>query len=249
MRTYNLTSRQKELLKAITGQLKAGTGKEPLIPVITNEGGFLIGIKGNFDRNLRGDLDALADEGLLLPRLNSKGQPIYSVRQSGYNAVENNFVLPDDDFNKIEINTGGGAIIGGNVTTSGGDFVGRDKNIMAGDNSIAIGGSVSGSNIIFGDGNTVKNVSSSDDLEKIIQQIQNSINNIQLDPDTIDEIKSDLDRVQEQMKKPEPNKEIIIKRLKSSLDYSNKITQAAPLVELIRKSVVIATQLFGGNKR
>jgi len=248
MKAYDLTPRQKELLKTIIEQLKAGTGKEPLIPVITNEGGFLIGIKGNFDRNLRGDLDILADAGLLMPRLNSKGQPIYSVKQSGYNAVDNNFVISDDEANKVEINTGGGAYIGGNVSTSGADFVGRDRNLNVGNDSIAIGGNISGSTIIMGDGNIVNSISPSDDLEKLLHQIQGSINSVELDIDTIDEIKSDLARVREQMEKSEPNKEIILKRLRSSQDYLSLITKAAPITELLRKSVVVATQLFGGNK-
>jgi len=245
MAVYDLTPRQKELLKTIVEQMKAGTGREPLVPVITFGGGYLIGIKGDFDQNLRGDLDILADAGLLMPRFNSKGEIIYSVKQRAYDAVENNFVAPDRESN---INTGGGVYIGGNVTTSGGDFVGRDKNLHHNEKNIGIGGNVSGSTIIIGDGNIVNSDSPSDDLAKLLQQIQSSINNIELDTDTIDEIKSDLEKVREQMEKSEPNKEIILKRLRSSQDYLSLITKAAPLAELLRKSVVVATQLLGGNK-
>lgn len=46
-----------------------------------------------------------------------------------------------------KIDTGGGAYISGGVNTGGGDFVGRDRNT-----SVSIGGNVSGSNIIIGNG-------------------------------------------------------------------------------------------------
>lgn len=51
-----------------------------------------------------------------------------------------------------DVNTEGGAYIGGNVNTAGGDFVGRDKHVNV--NSIHVGGSVSNSTLIAGDGNT-----------------------------------------------------------------------------------------------
>ena len=81
----------------------------------------------------------------------------------------------------------------------------------------------------------------------LIQQIQDALNKLELDTETINEIKSDLAKVGQQISKPEPNKGIILKRLKSSLEYAKLITAAAPLVELLRKSVIAATQLLGGN--
>jgi hypothetical protein len=59
--------------------------------------------------------------------------------------------------NPEEVNTEGGAHIGGNVNTGGGDFVGRDKNVNVGGRSIYVGGSVQGSTLIAGDGNTTNN--------------------------------------------------------------------------------------------
>ncbi len=57
---------------------------------------------------------------------------------------------------KREVDTGGGTYIGGDVDTGGGDFVGRDKVVRAeGPGSVAIGGNVSGSNIVTGSGNVV----------------------------------------------------------------------------------------------
>ncbi len=57
--------------------------------------------------------------------------------------------------NERNVNTSGGAYVGGNVNTGGGDFVGRDKNVTAGERGVAIGGNVSGSTIITGDHNVV----------------------------------------------------------------------------------------------
>ena len=48
-----------------------------------------------------------------------------------------------------QLNTEGGAYIGGSVKTGGGDLVGRDKNV-----SVSVGGDMSG-NMVIGDGNTI----------------------------------------------------------------------------------------------
>lgn len=57
---------------------------------------------------------------------------------------------------KRDIDTGGGAHVSGNVNTGGGDFVGRDKKVTAtGPGSIAVGGSVTGSQLVTGSGNVI----------------------------------------------------------------------------------------------
>ena len=50
-----------------------------------------------------------------------------------------------------QINTGGGAYVGGTVNTGGGDFVGRDKIVTAGSRGVAVGGNITGGTIITGD--------------------------------------------------------------------------------------------------
>jgi hypothetical protein len=57
-----------------------------------------------------------------------------------------------------QVNTEGGAYIGGNVNTGGGDFTGRDKKVSSSGTNINIGGSVNGGVIIIGDGNTVHKI-------------------------------------------------------------------------------------------
>ncbi len=120
MAEYNLTSQQKELLKTIVEQMKSGKAQEPLIPVISHSGSSIIGIQGNFGRNLLGDLEVLSESDLLGFRYNSSGNKIYTVKQSAYDAVENNFVIPESQV-PTQINIG--AIIrdmsGGNVQAVG----------------------------------------------------------------------------------------------------------------------------------
>ena len=60
---------------------------------------------------------------------------------------------------KPQVDTGGGAYVGGNVDTGGGDFVGRDKtgDVSVGD--ISVGGDVKGGNIIIGHNNVVTSLS------------------------------------------------------------------------------------------
>ena len=120
MAEYNLTSKQKQLLKTITEFVKAGKAKEPLIAIVSNDGGVIMGITEKFDRNLLGDLEILCEVDLVGFRYNSKGNKIYTVKQSGYDAVENNFVVPESQL-PTQINIG--AIIrdmnGGNVQAVG----------------------------------------------------------------------------------------------------------------------------------
>jgi hypothetical protein len=120
MAEYNLTSQQKELLKTIVDQMKSGRAQEPLIPVSSHSGSSIIGIQGSFGRNLLGDLEILSEADLLGFRYNGKGDKIYTVKQSAYSAVENDFVIPESQVS-TQINIG--AIIrdmsGGNVQAVG----------------------------------------------------------------------------------------------------------------------------------
>jgi len=95
MATYNLTSRQTQLLRTIVTNLKDGKLEEPIIPVCHRNGCSIIGIAEDFGPNLRGDLDALCDLDLMGARYNDRGNKIYTVKQAGYDAVANDFVLPE----------------------------------------------------------------------------------------------------------------------------------------------------------
>ncbi|MDX9990884.1 MAG: SUMF1/EgtB/PvdO family nonheme iron enzyme [Anaerolineales bacterium] len=57
-------------------------------------------------------------------------------------------LTPLPPVNKTKISTDGGAYVGGNVQTGGGDFTGRDKTTSAGQGGVAAGGNISDSTIL-----------------------------------------------------------------------------------------------------
>lgn len=54
-------------------------------------GSSIIGIEKEYDRSLKGDLHVLEEEGLLSCTYTSKGTPSYTLLQTAYTAVGNNF--------------------------------------------------------------------------------------------------------------------------------------------------------------
>jgi len=63
-----------------------------------------------------------------------------------------------DKKEKPQLDTGGGAYVGGNVNTGGGEFTGRDKQVSASGGGVAIGGSAANNLIVTGDGNVLRQV-------------------------------------------------------------------------------------------
>ena len=94
MANYNLTPRQKEVLRRLVEAVKSGQAQEPLIVACSIQDCEVIGV-GTFDHSLSGDLDILCDADLLGFRYNNRDNKIYTIKQSGYDAVENNFVAPE----------------------------------------------------------------------------------------------------------------------------------------------------------
>jgi hypothetical protein len=91
MKEYNLTARQKQLLTIIVENINKGKDIEPLVPSITLQDSQIIGIDHKFDHTLMGDLDVLCEADLLSVAYTSRGDKVYTVKQSGYDAVSNNF--------------------------------------------------------------------------------------------------------------------------------------------------------------
>ena len=121
MTKYNLTPQQRDLLKTIVEQMKSGQVQEPLIPVIShNSGSSIIGIKGNFGRNLLGDLEVLSEADLLGSRYSSSGNKIYTVKQSAFDAIDNDFTIPEGQAStQINIGTIIREMSGGNIQAVG----------------------------------------------------------------------------------------------------------------------------------
>jgi len=94
--TYHLTEKQEDLLRTIVESLKAGEIEEPIIVAGDKSGYHILGMDKDFGTSLSGDLGALCDSCLMGFDYNSRGNKIYYVRQPGYDAVANHFVLPDE---------------------------------------------------------------------------------------------------------------------------------------------------------
>lgn len=95
MATYNLTEKQKKLLTTIVEHIKTGQLEEPIITSCTFSGCEIIGIDEKFGHNLLGDLESLCDADLMGYCYNSNGNKKFSVKQAGYEAIINNFVIPE----------------------------------------------------------------------------------------------------------------------------------------------------------
>jgi len=136
-------------------------------------------------------------------------------------------------------NSGGGAYIGGNVTTSG----------TYNNTNIQIGGDVSSSIIIAGDGNIVGNrnitQSTHEELIKLIKEIKKKLEAINVSSDELQELKEDVTKIEKQLEKPRPNKTIVLERLKSASEFIKSVSGATPtLIDLVQKALTIAQKYF-----
>jgi hypothetical protein len=97
MNGYNLTDKQKELLRKLIKYVEERKLREPIAPVGTDQG-YFIPLRGGgsleHQGDLIGDLDALCDAGLISARYGAKGTKFYNVKPAGYDAVDNNFGTP-----------------------------------------------------------------------------------------------------------------------------------------------------------
>lgn len=97
MNRYNLTDRQKELLRKLIKYVEERRLREPITLVGTDQGYFIpLRGGGSFEHqgDLIGDLDALCDAGLISARYGAKGTKFYNIRQASYDAVDNDFEVP-----------------------------------------------------------------------------------------------------------------------------------------------------------
>ena len=95
MAEYNLTQKQKRILQVLVENVRSGAVEEPILTICSLTECSIIGIEEEFDYNLVGDLEALCEADLLSYRYSTKGEKLYTIKQSGYIAVENSFVVPE----------------------------------------------------------------------------------------------------------------------------------------------------------
>ena len=129
----------------------------------------------------------------------------------------------DEDINKIK--TGGGAYVGGNVGTSGGEFIGRDKVTTAGAGGVAVGGNMTGSNVITGDNNVATNQQgiTQEALLQLLAEMRGLIHQAGLEERKARIIEGDVQVVEEEAKTPKPDSAIIA----GKLEGMTKILEAA----------------------
>ncbi len=90
----------------------------------------------------------------------------------------------------------------------------KKKGLSAGNNSVVIGGSVQGSNIVMGDNNNVSIQSSK--LTAFFEIIQQAVEQqTTLKPDEKDDIKAELQEIQTALEEPKPDETFLARRFRN----------------------------------
>lgn len=90
-----LTAQQKNLLKDIVKGVRENRVEEPFQGIININGYcYIEGIDKNYGSSLKGYLNILKEEGFLSSVLSREGNPMYSLLQTAYDSVDNNFQEP-----------------------------------------------------------------------------------------------------------------------------------------------------------
>ena len=114
---------------------------------------------------------------------------------------------PDND---KRLSTEGGAYVGGNVHTGGGDFVGRDKIVSAGERGVTIGGNVSNSTIITGDGNLVGG-----DLQQIFAPVYQAIERSERPAQEKADLTAEVQEIAQALQQPQVDESWMARRLRN----------------------------------
>ena len=162
------------------------------------------------------------------------------VQVAGDQTVQGDLVIG----NKIgrQINTDGGAYIGGNVTMGGGKFVGRDDVTVVGDGNVVGDRSQATVTKQANQGATVEA------FTRLLAEIRTLLPQAGLDLETAQSVDADVQVIEQQAAKPKPNATIIA----SKLEEVTKLLTAAgglaiaggKLLPLAQKAVEWAGQLF-----
>lgn len=106
-----------------------------------------------------------------------------------------------------KVETSGDTSISGNVNTSGGDFIGRDKKISRGERSVVVGRNVSDSTIITGDANTV-----GDRTHNIFTPVYRAIQSASLPLQEKEDLAAEVEEIEGQIVKAEEVDESFLAR-------------------------------------
>lgn len=124
MAKYKLTDIQKHTLELLVNAYNEGKLRK-IVSVVTFSGEGILEVDGYKGNNIEGDLNAIYEEGLIgFDSFSKSADPIYSLRQLGIEAVENDFEKPEPSPTAQSIiTTNIGSISGGNF-----QIVGYSKN-------------------------------------------------------------------------------------------------------------------------
>lgn len=106
MNGYNLTDRQKELLRKLVRCVREEGSEEPISASYTLGQRciqFFDGTTLEYQGDLFGDLDALCDVDLMGVRYNERGNKLYNIKQAGYDAVDSDFEVPQPIASRIPL--------------------------------------------------------------------------------------------------------------------------------------------------
>lgn len=132
-----------------------------------------------------------------------------------------------DNEKPTEVNTGGGAYVGGNVTTGGGSFVGRDQ-------TIHVSATQAGATVA--------------EFAALLAQMRAGLPAVGLDRETAEAVDADFRVVEDQAARDKPNKALILGKLEGAVKVLTAAAGAAAAVEKLlpaaQKAVEMAGQLF-----
>lgn len=141
-----------------------------------------------------------------------------------------------------EINIGGGAYIGGNITVSGGKFVGRDQIYISGDGNV-IGDHSSTTVIKKGSENLTQ-----DDFFHLLDRLARVVSYVNIDPDVAEVVGAALQSAETQARKPDPNAKLLILHLRNVVELfatvNGTVGARERLMPLAQQALALGKQLF-----
>jgi len=117
-------------------------------------------------------------------------------------------------------NTEGGAYVGGNINTGGGDFTGRDKNV-----SVRVGGDMSG-NMVIGEGNTI-NSGSTVNIQNVFAPVYTAIQQAAIPKQEKEDLAAEIKEIETALVEGEVKESWLARRLRSLKKMSPAIAEVA----------------------
>lgn len=104
MATYNLTQRQKDLLKLLVEGIRTKEWSNTFMDMSSLSDYMLIPMQGGDNIEIADihDMDAIENTGLIFAQFGSKGTKRYTITQAAYDAVDQDFQVPDYSDSQVQ---------------------------------------------------------------------------------------------------------------------------------------------------